>query len=196
MLEYAAAVQEASDALGAVLNAIAQETTLVGDQIRARSAEINLNNEELKQQKAVGGNRVQQQFLAKMRKTVDLSADNLNDFATAMAPNVEEFKIQNRAMFDNMRRVFQARTELGPQDSAEDREALSKLIPVIHKSRKSVMDFQANISRVPALTGRFKRSRKRAAAIVGEIVAEMSFSIQEATAFLEEIGGPPGPVAV
>ena len=193
VLEYAAAVHEAFDAFVAALNAIAQETNRVGDQIRERSAEVDLINEELKQQKAVGGSSDQQQFLAKARKTIDLSADNLNDFATAMAPNVEEFKVQNRAMFDNMRRAFQAGAEMGPRDSAEDREALSKLIPIIHESRKNVMAFQASISHVPGLTGRFKRSRKRSAAILGEVVAELSFSIQEATAFLEEMGGPPDP---
>ncbi len=69
--------------------------------------------------------------------------------------------------------------------------ALAKLIPVIHESREQVMGFQTSISRVPALTGRFKRSRRRAAAILGELVAEMSFSIQEVTALLEEMGGDP-----
>ncbi len=58
------------------------------------------------------------------------------------------------------------------------------------------MAFQASISHVPALTGRFKRSRKRAAAILGELVAEMSFSIQEARSLLEEMGGDPGVPAV
>ena len=104
---------------------------------------------------------------------------------------VEEFKVQNRALFDNMRLVVEEQAELDPQDSAKNREALSKLIPIIHESRKQSMAFQASISHVPALTGRFKRSRKRAAAILGELVAEMSFLIQEATAVLEKMGGSP-----
>ena len=191
VLEYAAAVNEASEALTAALHAITQETNRIGGEIRARSAEIDLINKEWEQQQAVGGSRVQQQFLAKAQKIVDLSAGNLNDFATAMAPNVEEFKVQNRALFDNRRRVVEEQAELGPQGSAENREALSKLIPIIHESRKQSMAFQASISHVPALTGRFKRSRKRAAAILGELVAGMSFLIQEATAVLEKMGGSP-----
>ncbi len=195
VLEYVAAFQDASDAMVAVMTAISQETERVGDEMRARSAETDLINAELEKQKAIGGSRAQQQFVGQARATVDRAAGNLDDFTTAMTPNVEQFKVQNRAFFDNLRRAFQAGAELGPRDAAEDREALAKLIPVIHQSREHVMAFQASISRVPALTGRFKRSRKRAAAILSEMVAEMSFSIQEATALLEQIGGPPDPAA-
>lgn len=195
VLEYVAAFHDASDALVAVMSAISQETERVGDEIRARSTETDLVNAELEKQKAIGGSRAQQQFVGQARATVDRAAGNLDDFTTAMTPNVEQFKIHNRAFFDNMRSAFQAGAELGPRDGAEDREALAKLIPVVHQSREHVMAFQASISRVPALTGRFKRSRKRAAAILGEMVAEMSFSIQEATTLLEQIGGPPDPAA-
>jgi hypothetical protein len=191
VLEYMAAFHEASEALVGVMNAITRETERVGEQIRARSAETDEITAQLEKEKAVGGNRAQQRFLAQARETVDRAAGNLEDFASAMSPRVEEFKVQNRAMFDNMRHAFHAGAELGPRDSTEDREALNKLIPSIHQSREHVMAFQASISRVPALTGRFKRSRKRAAAILGEVVAEMSFSIQEATALLDEMGGPP-----
>lgn len=190
-----AAFHDASDSLVAVMSAISLATERVGDEIRARSTETDLLNAELEKQKAIGGSRAQQQFVGQARATVDRAAGNLDDFTTAMTPNVEQFKIQNRAFFDNMRSAFQAGAEFGPRDVAEDREALAKLIPVVYQSREHVMAFQASISRVPALTGRFKRSRKRTAAILGEMVAEMSFSIQEATTLLEQMGGPPDPAA-
>lgn len=141
VLDYAAAFQDASDAIVAVMNAISKETERVGDETRARSSETDLINEELEKQKAIGGSRAQQQFVAQARATVDRAARNLEDFTAAMTPNVEQFRTQNRAFFDNMRRAFQAGAELGPRDVTEDREALAKLIPVIHQSREHVMAF-------------------------------------------------------
>jgi hypothetical protein len=193
ILEYMTAFHDAAEAMVVVMNAISQETERVGTEIRARSAETDLISEELEKQKNVGGSRAQQQFVSRIRITVDRAAGNLDDFTAAMAPNVKEFQVQHRALFDNMRQAFQAGAELGPRDDASDRQALAKLIPVIHESREHVMAFQASISRVPALTGKFKRSRKRAAAILGEMVAEMSSLIRDATAILDEMGGPPNP---
>lgn len=190
VLEYMAAFQDASDAIIGVMSAISQETERVGDEIKTRSAEAERITADFEKQKGVGGSRLQQQFLGQTRETVDRAAGNLEDYTTAMTPNVEQYRILNRAMFDNLRRGFHARKELGSRDDEADRDALAGLIPVIHQSREHVMNFQTSISRIPALTGRFKRSRKRAAAILGEMVAEMSFSIQEATALLEATGGP------
>ena len=191
VLEYMAAFHEASNALFEVMAAISQATQRVGEEIGARAAESDLMSEELEKHKGIGGSRVQQQFLGQARASVDRAAANLEEFVIGMKPNVEQYKIHNHAFFDNMKRAFHASAELGPRDNIEDREALTKLIPVIHESREHLMGFQASIGRVPALTGRFKRSRKRAAAILGELVAEMSFSIQEAGVLLEEMGGDP-----
>lgn len=189
ILEYMAAFHEAAEAIVDVMTAITEETQRVGEESRARSIETDLVREELDKQKGIGGSRAQQQFVREARTTVDRAAENLEQFVTGMTRNVEQYKAHNRAMFDNMRHAFQASAELGPRDDAEGRQALSKLIPVIHESREHVMNFQASISRVPALTGRFKRARRRAAAILGELVAEMSFSMQEAASLLEEMGG-------
>lgn len=195
VLEYMAAFHEASNAIVEVMTAITEETQRVGEEIRARSAETDLVREELEKQKGIGGSRAHQQFVGQARATIDRAAENLEEFVSGMTPNVERYKIHNRALFDNMRHAFHGSAELGPRDNTEDRRALAKLIPVIHESREHVMGFQTSISRVPALTGRFKRSRKRSAAILGELVAEMSFSIQEAKALLGEMGGDPGDAA-
>jgi hypothetical protein len=60
------------------------------------------------------------------------------------------------------------------------------------ESREKVMGFQSSVSGLPALTGRFRRSRRRAAAALGELVAEMSFTISEASTIVKDMGGDPG----
>lgn len=188
VLEYMEAAHDASEAIAVVMNTISKETERVGDEIRARSSESNQVMAELEKQKVIGSTKAHQQFLAQARATIDRAAGNLDDYATAMKPNVEQFKVQNRSLFDNMKRAFHAGVELGPRDTAEDQAALARLILVVRESREHIMAFQTSISRVPALTGRFRRSRRRAAAILGELVAEMSFSIEQAHELLDEMG--------
>jgi len=191
VLDYVAGFHEASGAIVEAMSRISEATIRVGEEIQSRAAETNVVTEELEKQKGIGGSRAQQTLLAKARATVDRTAANLDEFVTGMTPNIEEYKIHNRALFDNMRRAFHASTELAQPDNTENRRALAELIPAIHQSQEHIMALQSSLSRVPALTGRFKRSRKRAAAVLGELVAGMSFSIEEARALLEEMGGGP-----
>jgi hypothetical protein len=191
LFEYMAAFQQSSDAIVGVMGAILQDTSRVAEEIRSRTDESERINVELGKHTGVGGSRAQQQFLIQATEVVDHAARDLDYYTMAMTPNVEQFRALIRAMFDNMRRAFRAGRELGPRDHASDRQALVDLIPVLRRSTEQLMSFQTSITRVPALTGRFKRSRRRAAAILGKMVAEMSFAIQEAAALLEEMGGPP-----
>jgi hypothetical protein len=82
--------------------------------------------------------------------------------------------------------------DLGPRDTAGDRRALAGLVVATTESREKVMGFQSSVSGLPALTGRFRRSRRRAAAALGELVAEMSFTISEASTIVKDMGGDPG----
>jgi hypothetical protein len=191
LFDFIAAFQDASDASVRVMGDIAQETERVGREISLRAEEIQRINAETAKLKGIGGSRQQQQLLSETRASIDHAAANLDDYTSAMAPNVERFRALNRAMFDNLRRAFYSRSELGPQENLSDRQALTDMIPSIRESRKRVMEFQTSIAAMPAMTGKFRRSRKRAEAILGEMVAEMSFSMQEATVLLEEMGGPP-----
>lgn len=196
VLECMSAFHDASEQIGSVMSAISNATEQVGLEIRARSVEAESITAEFEKYKGDGSSRVQQQLRAKVCATVDRAAANLDEYSSAMSPNVEEFRVLIRALFGNMRGFFQAGAELGPRDTTDDRRALANLVQIIEASREHVMGFQTNISRVPALTGRFKRSRKRAAAVLGKMIAEMSFAIQEATSVLAEIGGAPDPETV
>jgi len=92
-------------------------------------------------------------------------------------------------MFEYLGRTIAAQQEfeMPLERLREDREALRDLIRNLIESRVSTTSFQAVVSGMPALTAKLKKARKRASATLGEMVAELQFSIQEGTKILEKI---------
>ena len=191
LLEYVAAFNEAVESISEIMTALGAATERIGEKMSARTAEINELQADFEQHKNVGGSRAQQQFIGKNRAIVDQAAEDLDEFVRAMAPRVAEYTTQNRALFENYRRAFVVPNEFGERDTRHDRRALARLISSTTESREKVMGFQASVGGLPGLTGKFKRSRRRASAVLGEMIAEMSFAVDEASAVLKDMGGEP-----
>lgn len=191
VLEYMVAFHQAAEGIADVMNALTAETQRVGEKTSARSAEVDKVRQNFEEQKNIGGSRSQQHLAAETKATIDRAAEDLNEFVKAVVPRIEQYRAHNRALFENYRQAFLVSSELGPRDNTDDRRALVKLVASIVESREHVMNFQSSVSRLPGLTGRFKRSRRRTAAVLGELVAEMSFTMTEADVLLQEMGGEP-----
>lgn len=194
-LEYVVAFHEAAEGVAVAMNALTEETKRVGDETSARSAEIDQIRQQLDAQKNIGGSRSQQQLVADTKASIDRAAENLDDFVKAIVPRIEQYRTHSRALFENYRQAYVTSPDLGTRDTSGDRTALVTLIDAIESSRQHVISFQSTVSELPALTSRFKRSRKRTAAMLGELVAEMSFTVDEAKGLLEQLGGPEGETA-
>ena len=54
--------------------------------------------------------------------------------------------------------------------------------------RPSTVAFQASVTGVPALTARFKRARRGAAGVLGDLIAYLSLSIDDAKRLLGATG--------
>ena len=65
--------------------------------------------------------------------------------------------------------------------------ALLQMIEAMQTTLQHMTEFQATIRRIPALTGKFKRARNRTAATLGELIAEITFSIAEAKQIADEL---------
>jgi hypothetical protein len=94
-------------------------------------------------------------------------------------------------MFGSLRNAISEGSQLpaGPQNVEQNRQALEELIHVMGASRANTISFQASVRQVPALTGKFKRSRQQAASILGNVVAELSFGIDGAKDLLRQLNG-------
>ncbi len=104
-----------------------------------------------------------------------------------MIPSVEEYRTHSRAMFSNLRNGLQANSELGNPTDENIQQGLEDLISHMTSAQDSTASFQASIDSVPALTGKFKRAKRRAAAILGELIAEISLTADEVQKTLEMV---------
>ena len=68
-------------------------------------------------------------------------------------------------------------------NTAENREeahaALQALVPVIAQTREHIVTLQETIGQVPPLTSKFKKARRQAAMVLGELIAELLVSENE-----------------
>ena len=185
LLDYVASFTEETSAMNLTLERMSENTTRVGDEMRARTTETESVLSRDKEVKHVGGSREQQEYVVKVRGIVDLAAQNLSDFVQAMIPSVEEYRTHSRAMFSNLRNGLQANSELGNPTDENIQQGLEDLIFHMTSAQDSTASFQVSIDSVPALTGKFKRAKRRAAAILGELIAEISLTADDAQKTLE-----------
>ena len=190
LLDYMDSFHKEANALNQTLEQLSEDTICIGDEINSRAAEINTLYREHEKTKQVGGSKAQQEFVAQSRRKVDQAAENLNDFARSMIVNVEEYRVHSRAMLSHLRDGRNETQELGNPENTEDLAALETLIKGLNEGIAGISGFQAAIAEVPALTGKFKRARRRTAAILGELIAEFSLTINEAQKMQKTLGSP------
>ena len=193
ILDYMAAFHEETSAVSGTLRRLVEGTERIGEEIKTRAAELNGLHKQHEKVRHLGGSREQQEFVANARATVNQAAQNLDDFVHGMAPNVNEYRKRNRTMFANLRNGLQAGAELGNPADEEGAVALEGLISGLEAARNGTAGFQASIDGMPVLTGRFKRAKRRAAAMLGELIAEIALTTDEAREVLKEMreGGRP-----
>ena len=128
LLDYMAAFHEETSAVSGTLRQFVEGTERIGEEIKTRAAEINELHKQHEKVRHLGGSREQQEFVANARATVNQAAQNLDDFVHDMAPNVNEYRKRNRAMFANLSNGLQAGAELGNPADEEGAVALEGLI--------------------------------------------------------------------
>lgn len=185
-IEHTQQFELASDLMVKITHDIAVELESIGNEINFRTQELNdiqLTRVGLR------GDMDRQIILSKIQGVIDNSACNLHDFVERMRIKLEEYRYQNKNMFYHAGQSYgEMSAELIDIDSQEDQNALKSLVAVMHECRNSIVLLQKNIMSVPALTSKFKRERKRAAAVLGELIAEVSFSIDESKKLIARLG--------
>ena len=190
LLDYVASFNEESSALTQTMERISENTTRIGDEIQARTAETVALQSRHEEVKHVGGSKAQQEFVVNAQGVVNLAAQNLGDFVQAMTQSVEEYRTHSRAMFSHFHNVLQTSSELGNAPDEDIQQTLEELISGLESAQDGITGFQASLDSAPALTGKFRRAKRRAAAILGELIAEVSLTRGEARKTLETLRGP------
>ena len=189
LLDYLTSFQEEATAVTQTLERISEITAHIGNELRTRTAEITTLESQYEGVKHVGGSRAQQEFTTHIREVVDLSAKNLNDFVRDMAPQIDEYRRHSRAVFFYYLRFLRARSELGTAQEEDNQQALEILISGLESARASTSLFQDTVNSIPAFTGRLKRAKRKVAAILGELIANMLLTTDEARQTVERVRG-------
>lgn len=183
LMEIMKEFEDSTQALPAALSQIGDQIKLVGQKLESRTGESNQLEERQRQLQQVAGSREKQDYSEQAKAIADQAAIDIDEFATGVAASLHNFNRENRAMFDHLRRVMFVQREfsLPLERLRQDREALRRLIEIITDGQSKAMEFQRLMSQMPPLTSRLRKARKQASAILGELIAELQFSIQEGT---------------
>ena len=103
------------------------------------------------------------------------------EFVGDLAQDVNAYRVDNRVMLSDLRGMLAGRLELnsGKDNNYEDLETLRNLIETMKTVTGQVGGFQKAMQEAPALTGKFRNARRRGVSMLGELIAEISFSIDE-----------------
>lgn len=155
----------------------------------ARSFALDLIKQADYRAQHVGGSRKGQQYVSKTKKVVDELAADLEEYVDEVTAEMGAYRLESRAMFGSCRLAFESQAEFQGEwgTSEEDRASLVRLIEAMEGLRQKDSELQTAIQRMPAVTGRIKRARKRTASFHGERIAGISFAIEDATAVLKQI---------
>jgi hypothetical protein len=188
-LEYMERFHQEVPAVIETFEQMSRHTKQVNERITARTAEMQSLTQEHERLKGVGGSREQQEQLGRSKKMVNAAADDLDAFAESMGLALGQYRTHSRAMFGSFRLAVQTGRELWTDETkGENRNAIETLIPAMETTLQQVAEFQATIRKIPALTGRFKQARNRTAAVLGELIAEITFSVDEAKRTVADLG--------
>lgn len=177
-------VEIAIDAMGEVTNIIqrmSDATNDLNDRFTSRTAETS--------EVAERGNDIKA-----TKRIANKAADDLELFVKRMAVEVVEFNKQSSLAMDtfcNIAMMSESDLDVDPKDIAEMRQNIQGYKDAITRAADSLLEFRDVIFQLPRMTTVFNRARKRAVAIMDDllnqlrIAADQSHDVDQLLARLE-----------
>ena len=163
---------------------------LVGEKFSRRTEEIGeVQQSQAKARTADGA--TQQRNVVKFKDIINGAADDIMEFVGDLAKDVNAYRVDNRVMLSDLRGLLAARQELNRDkdvNNGEEFKTLQNLIETMKAVKGQVGGFQKSMQEAPGLTRKFKSARRRGVSMLGELIAEMSFSIDETEDIVKVFG--------
>jgi hypothetical protein len=182
LLDHVEGFLATAESLTATMNDLASHTVTFTHAIQERTADADGVVAEYKRMAGVGGSRVQQKFLAAARQSVDAAAADLDRYAEMVSATVKKYKQQSTLLF----RYLTALRAENPAAIRQNQGSLAKMSSSIAAASGEVTAFQQILRDIPVLTGKFRRARRRAENVLGELIAELQISAKAASELAEE----------
>ena len=193
LLDHAENLHSVVNAMSVTFTSMSEHITLVGSKISERTKEIGDVKQSQAKARTVANSATQQRNVSRFKDIINGAADDIIEFVRDLAQDVTVYRVDNRVMLSELCALLAARRELGvaTDDSNEDLTALLTLVETMKTVKGQVGGFQRAMQEAPALTGKFKKARGRGVSMIGELIAEISFSIDEIEAIVKSFGDVP-----
>lgn len=177
----------ASDTLASKMGDIAEYTTQIGEQFTVHTDSANELMEKYGNKPNVGGSREAQTYLSKAKDVVNGAAKGLDTYTTKMTPSISAIKTYSAVMLTRFRDAYifaNEQFETPEVQKQKDVDALRQFIETMVSVVGQITDFQETVRSLPALTTKFKKSQKRTAAMLGELIAVIQIAIDQGNEIL------------
>jgi hypothetical protein len=105
LIELSEEFQRAAQVATEILQRVGEHTGTIGERFLQRTSEVNQLMEKHRQIEHVCGSREKQEHAAHAKDIVNLAAADLEQYAGDMSGDLQQFKVENRAMFESLGRV-------------------------------------------------------------------------------------------
>ena len=187
LLDHVQNLHSASNAMVETFQNMSEHITTVGKKLAKRTEEIGaVQQSQAKARKADGA--TQQHNAIQFKTIINGAADDILNFVSELSQDVNAYRADNRVMLSEFHALLAVRQELNTENNdATERDSLLQLIETMKTVKGQVGGFQDVMQKTPALTKQFKRARRRGVSMLGELIAEISFSIDETEALAQEL---------
>ena len=189
LLDHVENLHLATSALAETFKNMSGHMEAVGNKFAKRTEEINTVQHSQAKARTADGD-TQRHNALQLRKIINGAADDIQDFVSELAQDVNAYRADNRVMLSEFSALLAARRELNAEkDDTTELDSLLKLMETMKTVRGKVGGFQDVIQKTPALTRHYRGAKRRGVSMLGELIAEISFSIDELESIAQELRG-------
>ncbi len=190
LLDILRDLHESKDSILENMDLISEYTKDLGDNVSRQTEEMNIIQSRMATYQHMGGSRESQKLISQLSNIVNTVADEMESYSRKLNPQVSNLPNELNIFLENYSKLYKYQTSIPNLDNEEIEEAFDSLEFFIGKmieTKDSMIRFQKTISEILALTRKFKRSRKRAAASIGQLVAALTIGINKGQVILSDL---------
>lgn len=140
----------------------------------------------------VAGSRDAQKYFSKAKKVIDGAASDLDSYTTKMTHHVAAFKIELPIVLELFSAAYifsREQLSVSKKDKKELLEGTAQFVGTMESAVTEITALQESVIQIPPLTTKLRKSQRRAAAMLGELIAEIRIATEKGKAIIDRLNG-------
>jgi prefoldin subunit 5 len=180
----------AISSLTTTLENLAKLTIDIGVKFESHTKAVTQQTEGQTRVAHMGGSREMQKYISEAKSIIDDSANDLNNYAKEMNPELIHFKNDINTILKTFETTYEFATQeldIPESKKREDIDGLKTLLNTMEGVQGQITVFQQSVERLPALTGKFKKARRNTTGVLGELVAAIRLATMRGRELINKI---------